>query len=222
MNSGDDMILNIQIPTQTKNVQAQRAKNVENKGKRYGRIDRNENRGRMKPESRYSRDHSGFEEKGNNETSKLLPNSKKIKKIPKEKGKRVSRHFDENADAEQVLNVDQKKDEASYIFEGNTFEEIDGLNPKILTALKENNFINLTKIQKEAIPIVINGRDGIIKSETGSGKTLAYLVLIIFNFIYKIGPCRSSDCSKPTKNSKRRWFILFYYLPNKRVVCPSR
>jgi len=197
MNSGDDMILNIQIPTQTRNVSNQKTKNVEEKARRYNRMEKNEDRrGKMKSESRYSKDHSGFEG-ARNQSSSLLPNSKKIKKIPKEKKNRVTRQYDENTNAEQVLNVGEKKNEESHIFEGKSFEDITGLNPKLLASLNENNFINLTKIQKEAIPTVIKSKDCIIKSETGSGKTLAYLVFYQYLFFSNIlGSCCSSNSSK--------------------------
>jgi ATP-dependent RNA helicase DDX31/DBP7 len=37
----------------------------------------------------------------------------------------------------------------------------------------------MTKIQKEAIPVILKEKNVVVKSETGSGKTLAYLVPVI-------------------------------------------
>lgn len=42
-----------------------------------------------------------------------------------------------------------------------------------------NGFEKLTKIQKESIPVILQSKNVIMKSETGSGKTLAYLVPLI-------------------------------------------
>ena len=42
-----------------------------------------------------------------------------------------------------------------------------------------NNFNSMTKIQKEAIPVILKEKNVVVKSETGSGKTLAYLVPVI-------------------------------------------
>jgi superfamily II DNA/RNA helicase len=41
----------------------------------------------------------------------------------------------------------------------------------------------MTQIQSEAIPLVSDGRDIVLKSETGSGKTLAYMVPLINSLI---------------------------------------
>ena len=104
-----------------------------------------------------------------------MDNSRKIKKQPKMK-RQPTIKYDENANVEEVLNVDEKKDEVTHIFAGETFEELPGLNPKLLAALQENKYVTLTKIQKESIPAVMKNKNCIIKAETGSGKTLAYLV----------------------------------------------
>lgn len=47
-----------------------------------------------------------------------------------------------------------------------------------------NGFKNLTKIQKNAIPVILENRNTLIKSETGSGKTLTYLVPLIEHLSY--------------------------------------
>jgi ATP-dependent RNA helicase DDX31/DBP7 len=50
---------------------------------------------------------------------------------------------------------------------------------KLKQILKENNFENLTNIQRNSIPVILKERNVVLKSETGSGKTLAYLVPLI-------------------------------------------
>ena len=57
--------------------------------------------------------------------------------------------------------------------------------------LNKNNYNTMTKIQKKAIPILLEHKNVIVKSETGSGKTLAYVIplyqsLIEINEVSKI------------------------------------
>jgi superfamily II DNA/RNA helicase len=42
-----------------------------------------------------------------------------------------------------------------------------------------NNYEKLTNIQRDAIPLILENRNVVLKSETGSGKTMAYLVPLI-------------------------------------------
>ena len=43
----------------------------------------------------------------------------------------------------------------------------------------------MTNIQKKSIPVILNNRNVVMKSETGSGKTLAYLVPLLEFFSKK-------------------------------------
>lgn len=173
------MILNIQMPSSRPAAQKQSADMPSGKEKKYSRMSRPDKRDRNNARSgpnrrreggqRDHRDHS-------NGRQRLNPGSKKIRKDFKNKNHRTPKQFDDDVDLEDVLVVDAKKDEESNIFVGDNFDEVTGLNPKLVASLKEHNYVTLTKIQKESIPIVIKNKDCIIKSETGSGKTLAYLV----------------------------------------------
>jgi len=53
------------------------------------------------------------------------------------------------------------------------FEEL-GLSKEILEAIMKLGFNEPTKIQKESIPLILQGKDVIGESATGSGKTLAF------------------------------------------------
>lgn len=178
--SDDTMILNIQVPTRKPVPVNQSSKTDEYRNKRFSKggfsKNRETERSDWKQKKQFGRE-SRFEERRNNRSdNKLMPDSRKIKKHLKGKRQADPAPFDPNATLEEILNVDEKKNEESDVFVGNNFEEIEGLNPKLLTALKENKYITLTRIQKESIPTVIKNRNCTIKSETGSGKTLAYLV----------------------------------------------
>ena len=52
--------------------------------------------------------------------------------------------------------------------------EWSNLSEWIVTALKERRYKEPTKIQSEAIPVILEGKDVLAGSETGSGKTLAF------------------------------------------------
>ncbi len=49
----------------------------------------------------------------------------------------------------------------------------------MLEALKLMNFNNMTEVQEQAIPVILQGKDLVVRSKTGSGKTVAFLVPII-------------------------------------------
>ncbi|MGO4774184.1 DEAD/DEAH box helicase, partial [Lysobacter sp. 2RAB21] len=54
-----------------------------------------------------------------------------------------------------------------------TFESL-GLAPALLRALSEQNYINPTPIQAEAIPLALAGHDLLGGAQTGTGKTAAF------------------------------------------------
>tara|TARA_B100000575_G_scaffold161855_1_gene129325 strand:- start:1787 stop:3079 length:1293 start_codon:yes stop_codon:yes gene_type:complete len=59
-----------------------------------------------------------------------------------------------------------------------------GLSKKLISSLNKINFINLTPIQEECIPLTLKGNDILASAETGSGKTGAYIIPVI-SFIEK-------------------------------------
>lgn len=53
------------------------------------------------------------------------------------------------------------------------------LSPRTRQGLKRAGFIEMTPIQKEAVPIALRGRDVLGAARTGSGKTLAFLIPVL-------------------------------------------
>ncbi|MGB9667508.1 MAG: DEAD/DEAH box helicase [Thermosulfidibacteraceae bacterium] len=53
------------------------------------------------------------------------------------------------------------------------------MNNVALSLLKKAGFENFTLIQKMAIPVIISGRDAVVKAETGSGKTLSFAIPLV-------------------------------------------
>ena len=64
------------------------------------------------------------------------------------------------------------------------FQELEIIEP-VLKAVKDKNYIELTKIQEEAIPVVLKGNDVLGSAQTGTGKTAAFAIPIIQN-LYRI------------------------------------
>ncbi|XOD70176.1 MAG: ATP-dependent RNA helicase RhlE [Sodalis sp. (in: enterobacteria)] len=54
-----------------------------------------------------------------------------------------------------------------------------GLNAKILRALVEKGYLEPTRIQQQAIPYVLQGRDIMASAQTGTGKTAAFTLPIL-------------------------------------------
>ncbi|MFX0008352.1 MAG: DEAD/DEAH box helicase [Candidatus Hermodarchaeota archaeon] len=63
------------------------------------------------------------------------------------------------------------------------FEDL-GISENNTSALKKNNIITPTPVQKKAIPLIIKGRHVMAQAKTGSGKTLAFVLPIIEQLNY--------------------------------------
>ena len=50
-----------------------------------------------------------------------------------------------------------------------------GLNESLLKAIKDQGYDTPTPIQKQAIPVVIEGRDVLAAAQTGTGKTAGFI-----------------------------------------------
>ncbi|KZC14634.1 putative ATP-dependent RNA helicase DDX10 [Dufourea novaeangliae] len=53
------------------------------------------------------------------------------------------------------------------------------LSPKTLKGLAENNYIEMTDIQRQSIGLALHGNDILGAAKTGSGKTLAFLIPVL-------------------------------------------
>ncbi|KAK8939055.1 DEAD-box ATP-dependent RNA helicase 17 [Platanthera zijinensis] len=73
------------------------------------------------------------------------------------------------------------------VFASCTFDDL-GLHPSLCEHLKEKmKFEVPTKIQAHAIPVILSGKDVLVKAATGSGKTIMYLAPIV-NLLQKRKP----------------------------------
>ncbi len=65
----------------------------------------------------------------------------------------------------------------------NTFEELK-LSKPIQSAIDDLGFVTPTPIQKEAMPVVMAGKDVVGIAQTGTGKTIAYILPILKQFTF--------------------------------------
>ena len=125
---------------------------------------------------------------------KMIEEINKDKEIKIEnKKKDIELNEDNNNDNliinESISNKNIKKEDnkkksntSQTIFSIKSFEDLQ-INPYLKKALNKNNYNIMTKIQKKAIPILLEHKNVIVKSETGSGKTLAYIIPLYQNLI---------------------------------------
>jgi len=78
------------------------------------------------------------------------------------------------------ISSNKKSKGSQTIFSIKSFEDLN-INPYLKKALNKSNYNIMTKIQKKAIPILLEHKNVIVKSETGSGKTLAYIIPLYQN-----------------------------------------
>ena len=68
--------------------------------------------------------------------------------------------------------------QSSALEAANTFEELN-LAPELLSAVAEMGYVTPTPIQREAIPLVLAGRDLLAQAQTGTGKTAAFTLPLL-------------------------------------------
>ena len=117
---------------------------------------------------------------------------KRIKRIKLKKKKEKKEENDKKEKPSNIITVDdnkninniihKKSNSSQTIFSIKTFEDLK-INAYLKRALNKNNYNTMTKIQKKAIPILLEHKNVIVKSETGSGKTLAYIIPLYQNLI---------------------------------------
>lgn len=125
----------------------------------------------------------GYNQNAKSDNKPDFSRPRKNTKISKEKPKPPV----PTKDFSEVLQIEEKKAEEGDVFAAEKFQELKKLHPFLVSVLEKNGFVTMTKIQRESIPVIMKGKDSIVKSETGSGKTLAYLVPII-NILCKTEP----------------------------------
>jgi ATP-dependent RNA helicase DDX56/DBP9 len=58
-----------------------------------------------------------------------------------------------------------------------------GIDVRLRKAVARMNIVTPTEIQRQSLPLSIEGKDLLVKARTGSGKTLAYLLPVLHNIL---------------------------------------
>ncbi|XP_044295918.1 probable ATP-dependent RNA helicase DDX31 isoform X2 [Varanus komodoensis] len=65
------------------------------------------------------------------------------------------------------------------VFTSDSFDQL-GLHPHLVSTITSVlKICSMTRVQKQAIPVLLRGKDALVRSQTGSGKTLAYAVPLV-------------------------------------------
>ncbi|KAB0381106.1 hypothetical protein FD755_008890 [Muntiacus reevesi] len=65
------------------------------------------------------------------------------------------------------------------VFTSDAFQALD-LHPHLISTINTVlNMSSMTSVQKQSIPVLLEGRDALVRSQTGSGKTLAYCIPVV-------------------------------------------
>ena len=120
----------------------------------------------------------------NNKDKEIKIENKKKDKLLNEDNNNDNLIINESISNKNIKKEDNKKrsNTSQTIFSIKSFEDLQ-INPYLKKALNKNNYNIMTKIQKKAIPILLEHKNVIVKSETGSGKTLAYIIPLYQNLI---------------------------------------
>jgi ATP-dependent RNA helicase RhlB len=75
-----------------------------------------------------------------------------------------------------------ESDPSHQLFSDMTFDDVEIPAP-IRTAIDEQGFTKLTRVQAEVLPLSLRGDDVVAQAQTGSGKTAAYLLTIFTHIL---------------------------------------
>ena len=154
---------------------------IENKKKEVKIIEENKKDKAIKIENK--KNEEKMVEENNKDKEIIIENKKKDKEL-NEDNNNDNFIINESISNKNIKKEDNKKrsNTSQTIFSIKSFEDLQ-INPYLKKALNKNNYNIMTKIQKKAIPILLEHKNVIVKSETGSGKTLAYIIPLYQNLI---------------------------------------
>ena len=90
----------------------------------------------------------------------------------------ISSLFNHNPDIPTLELAGNVEPVQEAVFTAKTFSDI-AIHPHLVKNLGDLEIQNLTIVQSKSIPIILAGKDVLVKSQTGSGKTFAYAIPIL-------------------------------------------
>ena len=90
----------------------------------------------------------------------------------------ISSLFNHNPEIPDLELAGNVKAVQEAVFTAKTFEDV-AIHPHLIKNLGDLEIQKLTLVQSKAIPVILAGKDVLVKSQTGSGKTFAYAIPIL-------------------------------------------
>ena len=90
----------------------------------------------------------------------------------------ISSLFNHNPDIPTLELAGNVEPVPEAVFTAKTFSDV-AIHPHLVKNLGDLQIQNLTLVQSKSIPIILAGKDVLVKSQTGSGKTFAYAIPIL-------------------------------------------
>ena len=123
-------------------------------------------------------DSSGASKQTKSENSSKPASDKQSQKTKTSDDKEyISSLFNHNP---EIPTIEQSEFEPAKeeVFSAKTFDQLN-LSPHLVKNLSDLGLTTLTTIQSKALPVIMGGKDALIKSQTGSGKTMTYAIPIM-------------------------------------------
>lgn len=98
---------------------------------------------------------------------------------PREDTDFISSLFNHNPEIPKIEFSEDVKPVKEDVFADSDFDS-SVIHPYLIQNLKQNcNISRMTSVQVKSIPVILAGKDALVKSQTGSGKTLAFALPIL-------------------------------------------
>ena len=99
------------------------------------------------------------------------------------------------------------------------FDEVN-LDENVLQGIEAMNFQEMTPVQEQTIPVILEGKDIIGCAQTGTGKTAAYTLPLLSRLVAEGNPDNHIRAVNPKRYTKRFQvsFLWFFYFQTERWI----
>ncbi|GAB1601275.1 probable ATP-dependent RNA helicase DDX31 [Argonauta hians] len=219
------LLLNIFVPKNENNSESTeriKATTTKLKGKQSLKI-HSHFKGKKTPQLNNNDEHFDSSVAENTSTLKSLKRKADSQTLPHSKKQKTGAvHFSSlfNYNPEiPVVTTEQVQSVKEELFSKESFESL-SLSPYILQCLRDDfQFSQMTTVQQLTIPLILDGKDVLVKSHTGTGKTLSYAIPIVQTLQAKQPQLKRSDgvhaiVIVPTRELALQSFQTFQKLVN--------
>uniref|UniRef100_A0A8C9A219 ATP-dependent RNA helicase n=1 Tax=Prolemur simus TaxID=1328070 RepID=A0A8C9A219_PROSS len=103
------------------------------------------------------------------------------------------------------------------VFTSAAFHEL-GLHPHLISTINTVlKMSSMTRVQKQTIPALLEGRDALVRSQTGSGKTLAYCIPVVQSLQAMQSKIQVKSVSVCSVKGTSCWFWSVVFLKSEKA-----